>query len=137
MRKFRTLRIPNGCDPLVRRMTKEQNAQRIGDHDLAERTGLSPSAFKAWRSRRSPAVQNITAALNALGYKLVPFPIKRKDWQNRIDVVREENVKLRAEVKNLAQRNRFLEDVNKRLQTEVTTLRHHEESAPSGWSYRG
>jgi DNA-binding phage protein len=58
-------------------MTEEQNQQQIGDHDLADRTGISREAFKQWRSRRSPAIHNIEAALNVLGYQLAARRVRR------------------------------------------------------------
>ena len=78
MRRFRTLKVPEHAHPLVVFMTKEQNRQQIGDHDLAEKVGVAPETLKQWRSRRSPLVHNIQAALNALGYELVVKPCARR-----------------------------------------------------------
>lgn len=80
MRRFRTLKIPPNCPPIIRRLTEEQNFQRLGDRDLAERTGLAPETFKQWRARKAPTFPNLEAAFNALGFTLTrPTYIYNKD----------------------------------------------------------
>jgi len=55
--------------------------QLLGEHnvtwdEIADRSGVSDSSLKNWRSHRgSPKMVPLAAALNALGYVLVPVKI--------------------------------------------------------------
>ena len=48
----------------------EMNRQRVGLLDLSERAGLGEGTITKWRKNRSPQVEALEAAINALGYEL-------------------------------------------------------------------
>ena len=70
MRKFRRLRIPHHAHPLVRRMFKEMNHQRIGVLDMSDRSGINKNTLRDWRTRTVPTVDNLEACFAVLGCEL-------------------------------------------------------------------
>jgi len=76
MRKFRYRpTIVNG-NPIVQFLFKEMHNQRMCQIDLSERVGLHRDTLRNWRTRYSPRINDIEAALNVLGYTLKPVRIK-------------------------------------------------------------
>lgn len=76
MRKFRYRpAIVNG-NPIVRFLFQEMHRQKVCQIDLSERVGLHRDTLRNWRTRHTPKVDDIEAALNYLGYKLKPVKIK-------------------------------------------------------------
>lgn len=71
MRRFRTLREPKSCHPLVRNLILEMNSQRIGINDVAERAGIAPETIKQWCRNRMPRVDLLDACFNVLGKRLL------------------------------------------------------------------
>lgn len=71
MRRFRTLREPKSCHPLVRNLIQEMNDQRIGILDVAERAGVAPETIKQWCRNRMPRVDLLDACFNVLGKRLL------------------------------------------------------------------
>ena len=83
MRKWRKLTVPGAAHPLVRQLFMLMNDQQMGQLDLAERTGINKNTLKDWRVRTVPAVDNLEACLNVLGYQLKIT--KRKQNRNGED----------------------------------------------------
>lgn len=79
MRQFRKLTVPEKAHPLVRRLFKEMNYQRIGMRDLADRTGVNVNTIKDWKDRSVPHVHNLVACLNAVGVDLRAVRRKEED----------------------------------------------------------
>jgi len=53
-------------------MWNEINEQRTSQEDIAERSGITSSAMRKWRTgQQAPTLAAIEAVINALGYKLV------------------------------------------------------------------
>lgn len=70
MRAFRTLKVPVKVHPLVKFIYVEMNRQRVGIQDLSERAGLGEGTITKWKKNRSPQIEALEAAINALGYDL-------------------------------------------------------------------
>lgn len=75
MRQFRSLKVPEHVDPLVRRLFVEMNRQQIGLLDMAERSGVNKNTICDWKRRTSPQVHNLMACYNVLGLKLCVKPL--------------------------------------------------------------
>ena len=60
----------------MRQLFTEMHRQRIGVLDMAERSGLSPSTLRHWRTYHTPRVDDIEACFNVLGYSLVARPLE-------------------------------------------------------------
>lgn len=70
MRKFRYRpTIVNG-NRIVRFLFEEMHRQRCCQMDLSERVGLHRDTLRKWRTKYTPRVNDIEAALNYLGYTL-------------------------------------------------------------------
>jgi hypothetical protein len=69
-RKFQPVGVPEHSHPLVRRVFEEMNAQRYDTTALEAAAGVSASCIRSWRTRRTPRVDNLEAALNSLGFEL-------------------------------------------------------------------
>lgn len=70
MRKFRYRpAIVNG-NPIVKFLFEEMHRQRCCQMDLSERVGLHRDTLRNWRTRYTPRVNDLEAALNQLGYTL-------------------------------------------------------------------
>ena len=77
MRKYRYRpAIVNG-NPVVQFLFKEMQKQRICQMDLSERVGLHRDTLRNWRTRYTPRITDMEAALNVLGYTLKP--VRKKD----------------------------------------------------------
>jgi len=74
---FRKMRVPTKGHKAIIHLFNEMNHQQISASDLSKRAGLGFHTIWDWRDRRSPSVNNLEAALNALGFELVV--VKRKD----------------------------------------------------------
>ena len=77
MRKFRYRPAIINGNPIVRFLFEEMHKQRMCQMDLSERVGLHRDTLRNWRTRYSPRINDIEAALNVLGYTLKA--VKRKD----------------------------------------------------------
>lgn len=56
----------------VRWIWQQTNMQRASQEDIAQRSGVSSSAMRKWRSgENNPKLSDIEAVINALGGKLV------------------------------------------------------------------
>lgn len=76
MRKFRQRpRIVNG-HPIVNFLFTQLWKQKMCEHDLAERIGLSRDTLRGWRTRYNPKITDLDAALRPLGYQLKVARIK-------------------------------------------------------------
>lgn len=70
MRKFRYRpAIVNG-NPIVKFLFEEMHRQQCCQMDLSERVGLHRDTLRNWRTRHTPSVDSMEAALNYLGYTL-------------------------------------------------------------------
>jgi hypothetical protein len=63
--------------PAVRFLFEEIDRQQVRMKHLSERTGITATAMAKWRTHHSPNIDNIEAALNALGYTLKIRKIKK------------------------------------------------------------
>lgn len=64
--------------PLIYWLWKEMNHQCASQEDIAERSGVSSSAMRKWRTgTRSPRIMELEAVINSLGYQLTVR--KKKD----------------------------------------------------------
>ena len=71
MRLGRRVTVPQHAHPLVRRLFAEMRRQRASTAVVAERAGLiSRMTLCGWR-HHTPTLDNLEAALNVLGLKLV------------------------------------------------------------------
>jgi hypothetical protein len=78
MRKYRYRpAIVNG-NPVVKFLFEEMHRQRCCQMDLSERVGLHRDTIRNWRTRYTPRVNDIEAALNYLGYTLKPVPLRQR-----------------------------------------------------------
>ena len=68
-------KIENG-DPNVRFLFQEMQRQKVCQMDLSERVGLHRDTLRNWRTRYTPRVNDLEAALNYLGYTLKPVKVK-------------------------------------------------------------
>lgn len=62
--------VPKHCHPLVTQFFELLHAEGVPYGDVADRSGISTAAFRAWKFKRAPLIHNLDAALNALGYEL-------------------------------------------------------------------
>ena len=65
------LEIPEHCSPLVRRFFQIVNEQQTTLTEVEAKAGVKRRTFGEWRNRRSPKVDNLQAALNAVGHELI------------------------------------------------------------------
>jgi hypothetical protein len=68
------LTVPKHAHPFVRKLIAEIIAQERTCLDVAKEAGLSRASFYKWR-RVIPRLDNIEAALNTIGYKLIIVPM--------------------------------------------------------------
>jgi len=78
MRKFRYMPDIRTNEPSVKFLFEEMHRQRVCHIDLSERVGLHRDTLRNWRTRYTPRVNDLEAALNYLGYTLKPIKIKEK-----------------------------------------------------------
>lgn len=76
MRKFRYRPSIHNNNPIVKFLFQEMHRQRVCQMDLSERVGLHRDTLRNWRTRHTPKIDDIEAALNYLGYKLKPVKMK-------------------------------------------------------------
>ena len=76
MRKFRYSPTVLNGNPIV-----QLKRQRCCQMDLSERVGLHRDTLRNWRTKHTPRINDIEAALNYLGYtlKVVKIYDKRED----------------------------------------------------------
>lgn len=74
VRAARTITIPTGVSPHVQLFFSEMKRQGRSYDALAEASGVTRAAQKAWRVRTYPSLTSIEAALGALGWSFVPVP---------------------------------------------------------------
>lgn len=77
MRKFRYRPAIINGNPVVRFLFEEMHKQQICQMDLSERVGLHRDTLRNWRTRYTPRVNDLEAALNVLGYTLKA--VRKKD----------------------------------------------------------
>lgn len=69
-------KIPDSGDPLVRTLFKIMRRERAILREVQGRIGVAARTMSAWRSgRRQPTIGNLTAAFNAMGYRITVVPI--------------------------------------------------------------
>lgn len=56
--------------PMVRFLFEEIDRKKIQLSDLGKMAGIEGATLSAWRTKTTPNVANLEAALNALGYTL-------------------------------------------------------------------
>jgi lambda repressor-like predicted transcriptional regulator len=76
MRKFRYMPEIKNNNHLVRFLFEEMQRQKVCQLDLSERVGLHRDTLRNWRTRYTPKVDDLEAALNYLGYTLKTVRIK-------------------------------------------------------------
>lgn len=64
------LLIPKHAHPFVRHLYREMNAQRVTMLEVAEISGLRRQTIWDWANRHPPRVDQMEAALNAVGLRL-------------------------------------------------------------------
>lgn len=67
---FRHHHVPGAVNPIVRKLFEEMNSQCCTASELAERAGVPPETFKAWKRYTVPRLDTVEACLNALGLEL-------------------------------------------------------------------
>lgn len=83
-RSYRRMTIPEKAHPLVRRLYVEMNRQRTNPRDVEDRAGLGQFTINQWRTKRSPDINAITAALNVLGLRLCVKTVEHDDGGNEV-----------------------------------------------------
>ena len=63
------------ADPLVRQLFTSIAEHQVALEDLAVQTGVGMTTISRWRKNRMPAIHNLNAVFNALGYQLYVTPI--------------------------------------------------------------
>lgn len=70
MRKFRYRPAIINGNPIIRFLFEEMHRQQMCQMDLSERVGLHRDTLRNWRTRYTPRITDVEAALNCLGYTL-------------------------------------------------------------------
>lgn len=70
MRKFRYRPAIINGNPIIRFLFEEMHRQQMCQLDLSERVGLHRDTLRNWRTRYTPKINDVEAALNCLGYTL-------------------------------------------------------------------
>jgi len=70
---------PQRAHPLVRRFYAIINESRQTLNEMEAVAGLARGTITNWRTRSSPQIVTIEAALNVLGYRLEIVPIAQDD----------------------------------------------------------
>jgi hypothetical protein len=70
----RSLTIPENTLPIVRVLMGIMKANGIPYDHVAIASGLTRAQIKSWRKRSVPLMTNIEAALNSVGWHLIPVP---------------------------------------------------------------
>ena len=78
MRKFRYRPTIINGNPVVRFLFEEMHRQRCCQMDLSEKVGLHRDTLRKWRTKYTPRINDMEAALNALGYTLKVARLKDK-----------------------------------------------------------
>jgi hypothetical protein len=78
MRKFRYKPAIINGNHIVRFLFEEMHRQRCCQIDLSERVGLHRDTLRNWRTRYTPRINDMEAALNYLGYTLKVAKLKDK-----------------------------------------------------------
>lgn len=65
------LDIPKHAHPLVRRLFEEANRQQTTLTEISERAGLRRGTMGQWGRKHNPRIDQLEAALNVLGLRLV------------------------------------------------------------------
>lgn len=66
--------IPSHCHPAAKIVFAEMARQRVNYDELEHRSGVLKSSLKAWRTKNSPGLDTLAAALGALGWEFLPVP---------------------------------------------------------------
>jgi hypothetical protein len=75
--KRRPVTIPARVSPEVRLIFQEMARLHVTYDELAEASGATRMAFKAWRrATNRPSLENLEAALNALGWLFLAVPAR-------------------------------------------------------------
>ena len=69
------------ADPSVGFLMEQMEKRQLSVVRVTEKSGLSDNTFYNWRKGMVPSICNIRAALNTIGYDLVP----RKMHDNAVD----------------------------------------------------
>ena len=64
------LRVPAKAHPFVRALYREMLAQHAGVMEVSRRSGVCKDTLSRWRYSNTPDLENIQAALNAVGLEL-------------------------------------------------------------------
>ena len=57
--------------PFVRFLFAQMQADGITEAELARRTGIAPATIRGWKTRVTPRLMDMEAALNAVGHELI------------------------------------------------------------------
>jgi lambda repressor-like predicted transcriptional regulator len=68
----RHILVPENVNPIVRLIFSEMNRQRVSVHQMSERSGIHRDTLRDWRTRTTPSLSNVQAALGVLGIELMP-----------------------------------------------------------------
>ena len=73
------LTIPDNLEPVVHFFFTELLRQGVPTEVVAQKTGLHRATIATdWRLRHCPRIADFEAALNVLGWTLVPMPLNRE-----------------------------------------------------------
>ena len=72
-------RSVKNSSPFLRFLFAEMDAQGITDKELAKRTGVCDATIRGWRTRTTPRLMDMEAALNAIGFELKISVLAKKD----------------------------------------------------------
>lgn len=67
--------VPDKCHPLSRFIFLEMKRQAVTYDQLAARSGVLKTTFKAWRKNNMPGLDTVEPALAALGFRLEVVPV--------------------------------------------------------------
>lgn len=56
--------------PFLKFLFAQMEAMGITDRELANRTGICEATIRGWRTRTTPRLMDMEAALNAIGFEL-------------------------------------------------------------------
>ena len=88
MRNYRKRRPPPANAPLlIKFIFFEMDAQRIGEFDMADKSGVHRATQGGWRRTHAVSLPNAEAVLNVLGLTCqIPTPV---EWLSRVPTARE------------------------------------------------
>jgi transcriptional regulator with XRE-family HTH domain len=57
--------------PYLKFLFAQMEADGVSQEELARRTGISASTIRGWKTRSTPRLMDMEAALNAVGHELI------------------------------------------------------------------